>query len=474
MRILQVSNGFPPEAFAGVEQHTLQLCRALRPAHAVAVFCRTGNLRLPEFVLCENEYDGLPVWRVNNNFLDVLDFERFYLQPEIEAHFRTVVREWQPDLIHFQHCLGLSASLPRAARELGIPSLLTLHDYWYICPTVQLLNARQEICAGTHHAPNCFECVRMGSPRLARLRRSRLYPLARALPDPVKFAIADMIEPMLGWSRSERSAAKSKSASPQLSPPQPATEAQARAIAARAAYMREMLDCPARLTAPSQFVKSLYTEFGVPAEKIDVIPLGMEVARWREEDRPPAPAAGGRRFAYLGSLLPHKGVAVILQAFAQLTGPKHRLDLHGFNGLDRRFSKIVGQLVAADMRIAVHGAYTHDELAALLRQIDVLLVPSLCHETYSFVAREALLAGVWVLASDAGVFRELIRPGQNGDLIPPGDVRAWAEALRLAVEQWPLPNRPPELTFQPMTFSGYADTMEALYRTAHESSTIRR
>lgn len=464
MRILQVSNGFPPEAFAGVELHTLHLCRALCARHEIAVFCRTGNLRLPEFVLREGEYDGLRVWRVNNNFLDVLDFERFYIQPEIEAHFRAVVREWQPDLIHFQHCLGLSASLPLVASEFGIPSLLTLHDYWYLCPTVQLLNVRQEICPGAHYAPNCFECVRMGSPQLARLRRSPLYPLVRALPDAAKFVLADVAEWALGRARSSTSPRSAQSAPAGPRPPQPATGPQARAIAARVAYMREVLSCPRRFTAPSYFVKSLYTEFGVPAEKIEVIPLGMEVASWRGQARLRVVRNGGLHFAYLGGLLPHKGVTVILQAFRQLAGPEHRLSLYGFSSLDRKFSRTLRQQAAADARISVFGAYKHDELPSILQQVDVLLLPALWHETYSFVAREALLAGVWVLASDVGVFREIIRPGQNGDLVPPGDVGAWASALERTAAHWPPPSRSSEITFETKTFEEYATDIERRYQ----------
>ena len=108
MRILLVSNGYPPEAAAGVELHTQHLAQALAGAHAVAVFCREGDPRAPEFRLRRTAGD-VPVWRVNFNFVEASAYAGYYRRPESEALFRQVVAEWRPDVIHFQHCLGLSA-----------------------------------------------------------------------------------------------------------------------------------------------------------------------------------------------------------------------------------------------------------------------------------------------------------------------------------------------------------------------------
>ncbi len=458
MRVLQVANGFPPQAFAGVELHTLQLCRALQGRHTLAVFCREADLRRPEFAMRADTYADLEVWRVNNNFLDVLDFAGFYRQPEIDAHFRAVVARWQPDLIHFQHCIGLSAELPRLAHELGVPSLLTLHDYWYLCPTVQLLDTRPALCPGSHHAVNCFACVRLGDPRLARLRRSWMYPLAVRLPAPVKAAIAEAVELGLGRRRAAAPAAAAAVPAPTL--------AQQTAMAERVAAMRQTLSYPDALTAPSQFVQTLYVEFGIPAERITVMPLGMEVERWRALRGTTAPQPGaGVRFTYIGGLLPHKGVAVALEAFRALPGADHRLALHGFMAPeDHRFNRELRRRIAADPRVTWHGPYRHEaDLPGILSRTDVLLVPSLWHETFSFVAREALLAGKWVIGADAGALRELIRPGHNGWLAPPGDVDAWAAALRTAAASDRLALAPAE-TFAPWTFEDYAAAVDARYQ----------
>jgi glycosyltransferase involved in cell wall biosynthesis len=455
MRILFVTNGFPPAAFAGVELHTYQLCQALAGRQHVGVFCRTADLRRPEFSLQHDEYEGLPVWRVTNNFLDVVSYAGYYLSPEVEAHFVHVLKEWQPQLIHFQHCLGLSARLPEIGHAHGIPSILTLHDYWYLCPTVQLRTASGALCPGTHHAPNCFECVRFANPALAWLHRTRLYRRARRhLPDLIKRAAAAAVRSLQELSQPTAN---------ESATPRPPTSAQVKAIAARVEVMRRALSFPLRITAPSAFVKEVYVEFGLAPERIEVIPLGMDLSLWRRSPRRKTNSSAGLRFAYLGGLLPHKGVEVVIRAFQSIVGDGHELRLHGFDSVDVRFNQHLDALIQADGRIRKFGPYAHADAPRLLREADVLLIPSLWHETFSFVAREAFLAGVWVLASDVGAIREVVLPGRTGQRVPPGDVAAWAAAMQTTIESWPPPEHPAEPPFPVLTHAQYAARLEALY-----------
>lgn len=455
MRLLLVSHGFPPEASAGVELHTQQLAQALSArGHVVAVFCREGDPRGPEFRRRFSSQNGLPVWRINNNFVDVAEYTGYYRRPEPEAHFRRVLQEWRPDLVHFQHCLGLSAALPVIAREAGVPAVLTLHDFWYLCPTVQLRNARGEACPGTHHAVNCFECLRFVDPRLGRLRRSGFYRQMRAVIP-------------AGWR--QRLAAPAAAGPPPA--PQTPSEAQRSAMAARTDFMRLALAAPAHLTTPSQFLKDVYAEFGVPAGRIQAIPLGLERERWQNVRRRPG-TPHGLRALFLGGRLAHKGVLLALDAFRALVGPAHSLRLAGPAGHEPALLAQITTRLTADPRVAWVGQVPQAQLPELMADSDVLLIPTLWPETFSFVAREALLAGLWVLAADLGVMPELIQPGRNGELLPPRDAPAWTAALeraaaRLSSANEGPPDAPaPDLSFAPLTHAEYAAQMEMLYVSA--------
>jgi glycosyltransferase involved in cell wall biosynthesis len=454
MRLLLVSHGLPPEATAGVELATLHLAHALRArGHSVASFCREGDPRAPEFRRRFTDQAGLPVWRVNHNFVDAADYAAYYRRPEPEAHFRRVLAEWQPDLVHFQHCLGLSAGLPELTRAAGVPAVLTLHDYWYLCPTVQLRNVRGEACPGTHHPVNCFECLRFVDPRLGRLRRTALYRLVRA-------------SAPAAWRQglAAREAASLAGIGGPPPAPQPPTAAQRGQIEARTEFMRRALSAPQALTAPSRYLKDVYTAFGVPDDRLRVVPLGMDLDRWRGLKRRPG-TPGVLRALFLGGRLAHKGVLLALDAFRALPGPAHRLRLAGPAGHEPVVLAQTDERLAADPRVTWLGQVPQAQLPALLAASDALLAPTLWPETFSFVVREALLAGVWVLAADLGVMRELIQPGRNGELLPLGDAPAWTAALERAAAR-PANAPAPSLSFAPLTHAEYAAEMETLYRAA--------
>ena len=54
-------------------------------------------------------------------------------------NWRQALDAFKPDLVHVQHLLGLPASLIDEVVKLGIPFLVTLHDYWWVCANANLL-----------------------------------------------------------------------------------------------------------------------------------------------------------------------------------------------------------------------------------------------------------------------------------------------------------------------------------------------
>jgi glycosyltransferase involved in cell wall biosynthesis len=198
--------------------------------------------------------------------------------------------------------------------------------------------------------------------------------------------------------------------------------------------MQEMLALCEYIIVPSKVVKMQYVDFGAPDERIHVIPHGMDMSVWADFRPAQRPQGQSLRFGYIGSLLRHKGVDFIVRAFQQLGAFNADLWMHGFELPNTRFTQTLHELTGGDPRIHFAGPYTPSELPGILNQIDVLLIPSRCHESFSIVTREAILAGLPVIASRMGGIPDAIDDGVNGFLLPPDDMEAWLTAMRRVVE----------------------------------------
>jgi glycosyltransferase involved in cell wall biosynthesis len=425
LRILQVANGFPPTATAGVELHTYQLTKELSRHNDVSAFVREADLSSPEYSVIDSIHDGIPVRRVINNFLQVTDYELYHRDERVDSIFKDYLDAFQPDLVHFQHCVGLSASMVEIAKKQEIPVVMTLHDYWYICFRVKLLTGKLELCSGPGNGVQCESCVPpLIHPVFFFLHRIPGYKKIEQL---VPLKIRDATLSCLATLR--RSAGGTNGA----------TESGARLspFATRTEYLRRILNMADILTTPSRFARDRYVAHRVAAEKVRAIPLGLELSLWEKRRRR---ADRGRSrpfvFGYIGTLLAEKGIHVLLEAFRGLEREDVELHIYGYGDPEDRYIRRVEGMVGRDARVELKGRYDNRQLPTILQGVDVVVVPSIWHETFSIVSREAFLAVVPVIASRVGAIPEVVEDGVNGLLFRCGD----SGDLRAKME-WALDNR---------------------------------
>ena len=132
------------------------------------------------------------------------------------------------------------------------------------------------------------------------------------------------------------------------------------------------------------------------------------------------------RIGYLGRLEPAKGVEHLLRAVEELSTNNWELHLAGRGTKD--FERPLHSRFA-DPRIHFRGFVNRDDF---LRDIDILAVPSLSHETFGLVAVEAFAAGVPVIASRRGGLSEIVTDGETGAVFEPnqpGELRAVLESF---------------------------------------------
>jgi GT2 family glycosyltransferase len=88
--------------------------------------------------------------------------------------WRDVLIGTRPDIVHLQHLVGFGTfNVPAICRELGIPCVITLHDYYFLCPNWSLLRDGS-LCGGVLGANECSTCPAYVSDAYAKSRRSAI------------------------------------------------------------------------------------------------------------------------------------------------------------------------------------------------------------------------------------------------------------------------------------------------------------
>lgn len=414
MRVLQVAHGFPPHSLGGVEYHVAQLVCALRKwgVHC-DVFCRLPDPALADYAIREERLaeESVIFMVVNNGAWSDLT-EQSYRDSRIGALFENFTERRKPDLVHFHHTIALSSDLPERALRLGLPCVMTLHDYWHFCPRIQLLRPDGSVCSGPEGGLACARCVRPPEVGLAERVARKVYAKIPLGPRSAAKALYYRL-------RAARAAKSAKGAQPD--------SGRIAFFRRRLLHMREQFGCVSRAISPSRALAERYSSAGFDAGKLCVIPHGLAPMARRPGRRRPG---GKPRFCFIGSVMAHKGLHVFLDAMARI-GPiaegviyGQRPDYEYWRGVERRLRE------PALSHVRWLGPYHPEDLPAIFAAVDALVVPSIWPEAFSLVTREAFQAGVPVVGSATGGIAEAVLHGENGLLVAPGDTEALAAALR--------------------------------------------
>ncbi len=170
-----------------------------------------------------------------------------------------------------------------------------------------------------------------------------------------------------------------------------------------------------RYIALNEFCRQKFIQGGLPADRIVVKPNFVDAG--------PAPLNIARQGAlYVGRLSQEKGIGVLADAMRRLQG--------------RVALTVVGAGPEADLLadlpgVTLIGAVPGDRVMELMRQAQMLVLPSICYENFPRTLAEAFGCGLPVLASRLGSMAHLVEEGNNGALFEAGNSDAMARLMGL-------------------------------------------
>jgi len=417
MILLHAIHDFLPRHRAGSEIYALRLCQTLARRHAVIVLCAEYDPARTHGSLTWRSFEDLPVVELVNNWT-FSSFEETYRSSSLDTTLEHVLRAVQPDVLHVHNLLNLSMELPRLAKGRGIPTVATLHDFTLVCPSggQRVHMAEQHVCYQIDTA-RCARCF-TESPFYRQMAFARVAGRSR------RFGAATdigrkLLRRLPAATRSVERAvnqAVGHSISSQL--------IEARLEAARTVF--EAIDL---FVAPSAALAADFERFGLPANKLEVSDYGFTTL-----PRLPRTESNGRlRIGFVGTLVWHKGVHVLLEAARQLPPDRFEVKLFGDVNTFPDYTATLRAL-AQGLPVQFMGAFDNEQASTVYAEIDVLVVPSLWPENSPLVIHEAFMAGVPVVGARQGGIPALITHDVNGLLYDAFSPAALAAALGTLID----------------------------------------
>lgn len=409
MKIVFFVHCFFPDHFYGTETYTLGLARHYQSwGHDVTVVSAVfqGEPRQPGLVT-RYVHDGVPVIAIDKNHIPHTRVKETYYQQEVNVVLEKILLELRPDIVHVTHLINHTSVLLEVVEKLGIATYATFTDFFGFCLTNKLEAANGDLCAGPSASrANCVACHlkeaarspnaapwmrRACNPRVATLMAKGAM-LARRLPGLRRGPMDGLIEDIVA---------------------RPGTLAQL--------YNRSYKGA----VAPTQFLKKAYiaNQIRVPLHNIW---FGIDIDR---SAKPRRRQGHIPVVAFIGQIAPHKGTDLLIQAFRRL--PPRSAELRIYGPPDQSPAYMADLISMAEgAEVCFMGTFDSERMADVLRQIDLLVIPSRWYENSPLVLLSSLATHTPVLVSDVEGMTEFVTDGVDGASFQRGSANDLESKLR--------------------------------------------
>ena len=387
MKILLVIHGYPRRYNAGSEVYTQTLAHALTDAGCdVEVFAREEDPFQADYVL-QSETDpmrkDIPVHLVNHPRSNA----RFQ-NKAIDDVFKTVLTNVNPDIVHFGHLNHLSMGLPKIAKDAGLATVFTLHDFLFMCPRGQFLqwglthDNPWTLCDGQEDAKCASKCFN-------------------------RFLEGVNVETELknwtGW------------------------------VGTRMETSRLAANEIDLFLAPSRRLQDRHVrEFGLDSRRVEYLDYGFDLDRLRNRNRL---SEDRFVFGYIGRHHPSKGIHHLIQAFSTLDGePLLRIWGRSEGQVTQALKRTTAEYGDAFHRIEWLPEYENEQIVRdVFNHCDCIVVPSIWDENSPLVIHEAQQCGVPVITANHGGMGEYVVDGENGLTFAHRDASSLADTMLRAI-----------------------------------------
>jgi glycosyltransferase involved in cell wall biosynthesis len=397
LNILHYTIGLPPNRSGGLTKYATDLMKAQSDNGDIVTLLYPGEYTffgLPKIrIIKDPNFNRIAVYQLKDTSIipllygirspsDISNAKRHLSSRLLELFYLEV----QPEIFHIHTLMGLPLELVSFLKEKKVRIVFTSHDYYGLCPKVNFINYKGEFC-NTPGGEQCAMC-NLYSPGSVFLRLRNSKVLLKYKTNLASFKKAEHV----------------KKAKPlkEVYPTQ-AKELEFTALINYYKSLFEFIDC---FHFNSTVSKEVYEQFLIPKQSV-VLPISHDGIVDRREFKLFDQALV--RLAFIGSTTDYKGYPMLKEVLSELN----------FAGVKNWLLQVWGSSVGSDPkcgRIKYMGKFTSADFEKVFSEMDLLIVPSICKETFSLVALEALSYGVPVMVSDNVGAKDIVAK-YNADFI---------------------------------------------------------
>ena len=381
LRILKIIHGYPPNYNAGSEVYSQSIVNELKKKHQITVFTREENEYIPDFNF-RNEHKE----NVDFVYVNMARSKDGYSHQLFNLRFENFLKETRFDIAHIGHLNHLSIGIIDVLHKSKIPIVLTLHDFWLMCPRGQFLQRNFDgknlfnLCdkqVNSECAINCYSMY-FAHDKMS-VEQSLVYECA-----PSEKVGNDNLSDIGYWTNW---------------------------IDTRMNAMKRICEKIDLFVAPSRYLMNRFvSDFVIPKEKIMYLDYGFPT----QYLLPIEPKTNGVfTFGYIGTHIPSKGINVLIEAFAKLKG-NSKLKIFGREqGQNTQALKAMAKLSKNEIEFC--GEYINQNLATtVFNHVNCIVVPSIWTENSPLVIHEAQQCRIPVITANIGGMAEYVEHQING------------------------------------------------------------
>ena len=416
MKILHYSLGLPPYRTGGLTKYSYDLMNEEAKIGNHIILLYPGHFTVnPKIKIIGNgRKNNIYVYEIINPLPVPLlggigKSQLFNKKCEIKVYYE-FLKKIKPDIIHIHTLMGLHKEFIEAAKELDIKMLYTTHDYFGICPKVNLLDYKYEICKNYDKGEKCSICNQNSySLKLIYLMQSKFYRNIKE---------SNLIKVLRKYKKENLNGNKSVD---DFNKKISLTNAEDYVRLRN--YYFSMFKEINYFHFNSSTSENIYKHYinDINGKVINI--THSDIGDKRELKR--FDPKKSLKILYLGPIDNYKGFYLLKRSLDRLLiegNNNWHLDVYGDN-----------KTIFNSEYIKVNGKYNYKQLSTIFKKTDVIIIPSIWKETFGFTGLEALSYGVPIITTDNVGFNDLIINNKTGFIIKPNEAEL-KEKLELIID----------------------------------------